>query len=647
MIEFANGGRVVESLSELPDLRGARNLYADFETTSGSPTKRSTNPHHHCDIAGIAVTVDDQQGAWYVPVGHHIGNNLPKENVYDWWCDVVDSADRWANHNIKYDAHVSTNWAGVLPECKMSCTLTQAKIVDSDRRQYGLDKLSLAWLHENIKGYEQRMKPYLYRNQDYGAIPIDIMGEYACQDVITGRRLDQYIQSRIPDQCRKVADVEDRLTNILFEVEREGMHVDPQQLKIVELQILQRMTQIDAELSEIVGRSFRAHVNADCFDVLCNQYGIPVLAWTDEDDETGEPAGNPSFDIKALAQYEAHPFAPDGVVPRIREFRQLGTLNSLFVTKYQDLEVNGCLHPSYNQCVRTGRMSCRDPNAQQLSAAAKRLIIPGEGESFISIDASQIEYRFIAHYINDWDTIEAYKKNPDIDFHNWMAGVCGVSRKPAKTMNFLIGFGGGKKLVTTALAANVELVGPLKAEVTQLLEEGKIKEEQVVDTFNMLAAARAEKVYDTYHNNLPSLKRTGNKAASAVKMKGYVFNSYGRHRHLPRDKAHIAFNTLCQSSAADLMKERMVAAYDMIKGTPIRMVASVHDEILFIAPTEVANDPRTKRDLVGLLEQPDVKLRVPIRWSVGISDKNWKEASSSDEVLQYDRSELEYLEWLK
>lgn len=647
MITFDNGGRIVESVEELPTFENVHTLYADFETTSGSPQLTSTDPFHHCDVAGIALTGDKIPGSWYVPVGHHTGNNLPRESVEAWWLEVLNGAGMWCNHNTKYDAHVSTNCMGVRPDMPMRCTMTRAKIIDSDRMRYGLSDLSLDWLAENISVFEEQLKPYLNRNKDYGAIPIDVCGEYACQDVLTVRRLDWYITAQMPEQCQTVADVEDKLTRIMFDVEQTGMLVDPQQLKVVEYQLLSRMNDIDAELTKIVGRSFRPHVATDCFDVLCNQYGLPVMAWTEEDEDyegNQVPAGNPSFDKHALMQYAVHPYSPPGVVPLIQEYRVLNTLNGMFVTKYQELEVNGRLHPSYNQCVRTGRMSCKRPNAMQLSTAAKKLIIPGEGYSFMSCDFSQIEFRFIVHYINDEDAVQAYNENPDTDFHAWVASVCGISRKPAKTVNFLIAFGGGRKTTEKALALNMELVGHLKAKVDQLVADEKIKEEESLEVFNMLCAERASKVYDIYHDTLPSLKRTARRAESAAKMKGYVFNAYGRRRKLPEHRTHIAFNTLCQSSAADLMKERMVAVADMIEDTPVSMIAQVHDSLLFRMPTEVADDPRTGRDIIGMMEHPPLQLRVPIRCSIGTSNVNWAEASRNEGSLQYDQySTLDHL----
>src|SRR5262245_18693709 len=112
MRELPDGGRLCETTDDLPDLRNARDLFADFETTSLDDNKSSIDPWRDCWALGIAVTADDAPGAWYVPMRHRLGGNIPLENAISWWHQVVGTAQRWSNHNVKYDAHVSANDLG-------------------------------------------------------------------------------------------------------------------------------------------------------------------------------------------------------------------------------------------------------------------------------------------------------------------------------------------------------------------------------------------------------------------------------------------------------------------------------------------------------------------------------------------------------
>lgn len=638
MIKYDNGGCLVEDVSELPNFARSKELFIDFETTSGNPKLKSTNPWFNCEIAGVCITADDCRNSFYVP----FNSGLPLPKIKGWLRKMIETAESWINHNIKYDAHVFANCVGLKrPLPKLIDTLTLSKIIDSDRLTkggYSLAALSRDWLDEDILEYEAKLKPYLHRNNDYGKIPPDVIGEYGCQDVLTARELWKYLQSKLPERCTGVWKTEIALTSILFEIERNGMRIDPLELKRTALLTLRKIIEIDEKLEAVTGRSFRPHVNADCFDVLCNQFGLPTLGETS--------TGNPSFDKKALAAYAVHPQAPSDLVDLIIQSRELNTFHGLFLEPYQHYNVNGFLHPTYNQAVTTGRMSCGEPNAQQLNTKAKRLIHPREGNSFISIDYSQIEFRIIVHYIQDRECIAAYEKDRRTDFHTWVAEMCEIPRKPAKTMNFMMGYGGGKKKAVATLAANKYVVGDLMGKVDTLVASGEVKESARLKVFNGLCKRKGEEVYERYHDTLPGLKRVSRKAASRAANRGFIYNLYGRHRHLPKQHAYKAFNALCQSSAADLMKERLVAVADMCKGTPIKLIANVHDEILFEAPTEIAKDRRTIRDLVSLMESPNVDLRVPICVDVGVSDKNWAEASTNASEPPYDPS-CSYLEHLK
>jgi len=643
MIKFPNGGRLVQEACDLPAVRG-RTLYLDFETTSGDRRKKSLNPWRDCEIAGAGVTVDDEPGAWYVPVGHRDEHwNLPREVVLRWLQDSMDSCERWVNHNVKYDYHVAVN-AGLRPPDDLLDTLTGAKIIDSDRvirGGYSLTALSLGWLEEDVSSYEQRVKAFLTgaRSLDYGEVPGDILGEYCCQDVITNRRLLACEERRCPEQCRGVWATENKLTSALVDMERTGLHVDVNEIRVTQLKTIQRMLEIEEQLHEFLGTAIRPHVNADCFDVLCSQFGLPVLGWTDE--------GNPSFDKNVLASYLRHPDVVANeklaaAVNAMLKYRKLHTLDSLFLQVFLKLHEDGVLHPSYNQSVRTGRMSCSKPNSQQQSKESKSLVHPPPGYSFISADYSQIEFRIIVHYIRDVAVIDAYADDPDTDFHQWVADMTGTPRPVAKNINFMMAFGGGLRKTVAMLAANMELVGELMTEVNRIIASGDATEKERTVVFNELAERRAREVYSEYHDRLPGIKRKSRAASRRLKSRGYVYNAYGRHRRLPPNAAFRAFNSVIQSSAADVLKERTVATAPRYNrrlcDLDVHHAASVHDEFLFVAPTEVAHDPAFVAYLATELERTSVEFRVPMRVAIGVSDKSWAAAGDKAARVNVDRS---------
>ncbi len=644
MIVCENGVHIVETEEEMPfHLVGCKDIYMDAETKSGSPKLKSVNPYHNCWLAGLCVTADDCKTAYYIPVGHYSGRNIALDVVVKFTDALLKNCERWINHNIKYDAHVIDLCLGVNYEhVDLVDTVTLAKVIDSDRKHkggYSLAALAKSWLREDILKYEHKLEPYKVNNMDYGSIPIDILGEYGGQDVITNRRLFAYQCAVLPDQCKAVAATEVELTRVLFDMERNGVKVDPTQLKITQLKTMYRLSVIDEALAKAVGRPIAANTSDDCYDVLCNQYGLPVLEFTEKTSKGG--GGNPSFSKHVLKNYLVVPGAPLGIVKLMLEYRKLSTFNSLFLNSFLKYEINGRIHCNYNQSVATGRMSCKAPNFQQADASAKELVVADEGESLLDLDYCQIEFRTIVHYIQNQRCLQAYKDDPDTDFHTWVKNMVGIHRRPAKTVNFLMGYGGGRDLLVQQLMTISELVEPIKQKLDNLVLKGDIPDSAVKRLFTLAAKERGEAVYDKYHDTLPELKPTSYQASQAARNRGYVFNLAGRHRHLPKSHAHLAFNSINQSTAADIQKERTVAVYKYCKANGIKPLASVHDSTLLSVKTDGA-DFSTMADIAAIMENPRVRLDVPLRASGGYSANNWLEASKTDSTVPVKEIEVRW-----
>jgi len=644
MILFENGGRLVQTLNELPNLNNVERLYLDFETTSFDRKEKALKPYQGHRIAGIGVTVDDAPEAWYVPIRcNHSKWNLPLEPALKWLREIVGTCEDWINHNVKFDAHFAAQ-DGAAFNGRLVDTMTLAKVVQSDRFEYGLDSLSLEWLEEDISPFDVSVQAYLTscKSKDYGDVPGDIIGEYCCQDVLTTRKLYQYLLQRRHEQTIGVWNTEIALTPVLFDMEVAGLRVDPKELLIQQYLVVNELVKLEEQLHALTGVAIRPHTNEDCFEVLCNKYGLPILSYSEG---SSKKTSEPSFDKDTLVSYLAHPLVQQNpllteIVTKIQRYRKQHTLNSFFLAPYREHEVGGLMHSDYNQTVRTGRMSCRRPNAQQLSSAAKALIHPYDGYDLVSWDFSQIEFRLIVHYIKDEKATAAYLMDPNMDFHSWVAKMCGIPRRPAKNVNFCMGYGGGKQKVVSMLAANMELVGNLSSQVNTLILSGKITESQRQQVFELLCNRRGEEVYQTYHDTLPGLKATTYRAAKNLEARGYVFNAYGRQRHLPMKASYRAFNSIIQSCAADIQKERTVMIaprYNKwVRDHGIVLSASVHDETLANVPKEVSADLMALKTMSDMFEDTAVKFCVPIKISCGKSDKNWAETSDDQNKIRFE-----------
>jgi DNA polymerase I-like protein with 3'-5' exonuclease and polymerase domains len=222
----------------------------------------------------------------------------------------------------------------------------------------------------------------------------------------------------------------------------------------------------------------------------------------------------------------------------------------------------GRVHGRVNPCgAVTGRMTHSKPNCAQVPATkhdkdgkilwgfeggygadCRNLWTVPDGYSLVGCDASGLELRMLAHYMND----EAYTNeilNGDIHSANQKsAGL--QTRDQAKTFiyAFLYGAGDGK-------IGEVAGGGP---------KRGRILKKNFLD-------------------NTPALKHLRSKVADSSK-KGWVTGLDGRKLHIRSE--HSALNTLLQSAGAVVMKKALVLLDTYAKQYNIdyKFVLNVHDE---------------------------------------------------------------------
>lgn len=594
-------------------------LYIDVETMGVNESEYGNNPYRGDKIVGIAYTWDEENQAYYLPIRHVHGTNVDMEEAYEKIRDLIENCAVIVNHNLKFDMHFLCKEICDIPE-NVECidTLTLSKMVLQDRTViggYGLDVLSMDLLKNDISKFEEEIKLYLLRSgtKNYGRVPIDIMSKYAKQDVLTTRGLYKHLVRITPKECEGIINIEKKLTRVLYNMERRGVYVNIKETEKAQLTALLSISIIQASMHEIVGEPFNPESPKQCEKIILGKYQLKPFGLT--------KAGKPSFDYNSIIKYSLLPEVKNdanlsALFDSIIKYRDLSTTEGTFLRPYQELAVNGFLHPSFNQVVRTGRMSCSKPNMQQLNKDAKKLIEPREGYLFISADYSQVEFRIIAHYLGNKKIIEAYNKDPNTDFHQWVADLAGIQRGPAKNINFCMSYGGGKEKVLSMLASDPSLIG--------------VKNSADSETaFNMFCRERAVSVYEEYHRRLPELKTQSQRAGLVAIQKGYVRTAYGRRRYLPRRASFCAFNSVIQGSAADVIKDTTTVLVndEEFKKLGLHLVLQVHDENLFECPIDGDVDAACKL-IKQKMENTSVKFSIPIKVEVKISRSNWAEMES-------------------
>lgn len=605
---------------ELPLPNNIQNLYLDFETTSGDLRVDSLNPHKadNCKILGVAVLFDAEVQPYYVPVRHYYLDekgerqtrtdipNYSEEKVLDWLRKLLSLAQNWINQNVKYDVHVAWYNGKIRPRCKLIDTLSLAKLsMLEEQLNYSLDRV-MRLLGIDITPYEKKIKQFIPKGvRDYGIVPPDHMAVYAGVDVLAGRYVHKNI--KIHQECARVVRMENELLPELIRMEQIGTRTDVHRLIKDYEEIPVRQQERLRKIKEIAQYpDFLPGKQASLEELFCNKLGLHV-DFTPTSIENYEKSGNEdvlahSFSYENLLKHrDLYPELLDlwlgneklGIVGYTEEEKLLTSYTMPYL--FQHNSKCDVIHPNFNQIVHTGRMSCRNPNMQQLNKAAKEYIIPyTEDYVLVEFDLSQIEFRVIVHYIDNKSCLEAYRTNPETDFHVWIAAMCGIDRYPAKRINFMLGYGGGKGKTVALLS-------------TLLQSEAK---------------ERALYVYNKYHATLPELKPNTYRASQVINSRGYVKTLFGRHRHIPRQFCFKAFNSVCQGSAADIQKQKTLDLRPFF-GIDCILHLLVHDCWLFSIRKERLNELIPQ--IAQVIERPieGIDFNVPLRVDFKKSEKNW------------------------
>jgi DNA polymerase I len=400
--------------------------------------------------------------------------------------------------------------------------------------------------------------------------------------------------------------VERRLIPVLLDMERAGVKVDAEELRLVSKEFEVRMAATEQQIHRLAGHEFNLGSTKQLGEVLFEEMKLTGGRRT----KTGAYGTDASI-LQDLAD-QGHELPA-----LILEWRQLQKLKSTYADALIG-EINpetGRVHTSFAMAVTTtGRLSSNDPNLQNIpirtdeGTRIRRAFIAEPGRVLVSADYSQIELRLLAHVADIPQLRQSFIKGEDIHtrtasevFGVPMAGMDGATRRRAKAINFGIiygisPFGLGRQLGITP--------------------------------------GEAKNYIDAYFERYPGIRAYMERTKEEARIQGYVLTPFGRRCWIPgigeknlqrRGYAERqAINAPLQGGAADVIKRAMVRLPKALAdaGLRARLLLQVHDELLFEAPEEEAN--RLAELARGVMEQA-VKLTVPLVVETG-SGRTWAEA---------------------
>ena len=601
-----------------PNLSNAKEIAIDLETCD--PNMESMGPgwpRRDGYIVGYAVAVEGWAG--YFPVAHSGGGNLDKRRVERWIVDILASPADKIMHNAAYDC----GWlkaSGFTINGRIIDTMIAAPLLDENRFSFALNSLGFDYLKETKSeaGLKQAAGDFgVHPKKELWKLPAMYVGNYAEQDAALTLKLWQHFKIKLrQDDVESIFDLETRLLPVLLGITERGIRFDRDKCERTIDNLIKREKELHAMIESQSGISvdiWAAASIAKAFDRL-------NVAYPKTD------TGLPSFTKSFLDE------CPHPVGKMIIEARETNKTHSTFLQPYLNFSAkDGRIHPHINQLRNddggtvSGRLSMNNPNLQQVPARhdiigpmVRGLFLPEEGQLWASNDFSSQEPRLLVHYASLLDLpgaevmVDAYKANPDTDFHQMVADMAGIKRKAAKTIGLGLMYGMG---------------------VAKLANELDLTHEEAKD------------LIDTFHKKVPFLKGTVNAVMRRIDHPasgGAIRTLLGRkcrfplwepmqwgvNKALPYEQAVVEYgprvkrsgtykglNRLIQGSAADQTKMAMVALHEAGE----QLLLQVHDEIV------LSVENRAQAERAAEVMATCVKMEIPNRVDVEIGP-SWGEA---------------------
>ena len=295
------------------------------------------------------------------------------------------------------------------------------------------------------------------------------------------------------------------------------------------------------------------------------------------------------------------------------EYAKLAKLKTAFVDGIlEQLYDDGKAHPSFNQIgTDSGRISCSRPNLQQLPKADEddkykiRSVFVGSINSetgkrnkIIAIDYHNLEMVCLTHFSGDKNLSEMFAN--DDDAHGSTAvNMFGLDctpveckkkyphlRQAAKTINFLLMYGGGASLLYENLKS--DHYSPLDLGAPEYLKQYHCSNGvQVAQSF-------IDKYFQSY-SGVAKFIQSQKKFAHRNK---FVYTILGRKRRLPDINSsdgkissyaeRLSVNSAIQGTAGDITinAQLRVSKEERLKELGCKMLIQVHDELVFECPEE-------------------------------------------------------------
>lgn len=473
---------------------------------------------------------------------------------------LLEKCDTIIGHNlISFDAPILNRlWGTTIRLSQITDTLILSRLLNP----------SVEGGH-SLSAWGQRLGNQKTEFSDWDGGLTQTMIDYCIQDTAVTKQLYNMLVAELKskefsEQCIKL---EHQVQAIIAKQERNGFKLDAPRVMSLLAMWKQECEQISEKLQELfppivtqrfsekTGKQLKDHV--EVFNVGSRQQiakRLQSMGWIPEKKtEKGQVIIDESV-LEALPYPEAK---------EIARYLLLQKRISQAESWLEAMQTDGRVHGKVitNGAV-TGRMTHHSPNMAQIPNSGavygkecRSCWTVEKGYKLVGIDASGLELRMLAHYMND----DAYTNEVvSGDIHTANQKAAGLQeRNQAKTFIYAFLYGAGSTKIG-------KIVG------------GSAKEGQAL--------------IDAFLKNTPKLRALREKVVRIFSEKGTLPGLDGR-KLLVRSE-HSALNTLLQGAGAIVMKQALVILESSLRKNKIdfKFVANVHDEWQIEVKEEQAED---------------------------------------------------------
>jgi len=489
----------------------------------------------------------------------------------------LEDADKLIGHNIiGFDIPVIRKLTGVdLSNKKLVDTLVLSRLFNPVREgNHGLE----SW------GFRLDLPKIEF--EDYGNFSPEMV-TYCERDVLLNKRVYDALSKEKHGFSRESIDLEQNIAGILYKQREKGFLLD---VKFATLLLAILKDKLDGTVAEVhkefkpeehtlilyptktsAGKlskmavdsnGLKYRLNSDEYDALNEKDEIARISRTEFNlgsrKQIGEylkkfgwkptkftPTGQPIVDESTLKRIDSIPQAKL-IADYLMYQKRIAQIKSWLDNIDNEDRVHGFVNP--NGTI-TGRMTHREPNLAQVPSSSSPYgkdcracwIVP-KGYNLVGIDASGLELRMLAHYMNDEDFTNEILHG---DIHTANQNLAGLkSRSQAKTFIYAFIYGAGNEKLGT-------VVGGGKQDGQRLKQR--------------------------FLSNLPSLRNLKDRVTRAA-AKGFIKGLDGRKIYIR--SAHSALNALLQGGGSIVMKKalELLNQYIIEHELDAHFVANIHDE---------------------------------------------------------------------